>query len=86
MSQLFPSFNSGKYRNSCHNNKIDVIHYILQAFSRNGQPTILARQTQYQNQMGNREGFSFKDIQLANTMYGCAAGVYTAACTSYYMY
>jgi len=36
--------------------------------------TILARDSRFQNAMGNRDGFSFKDIQLANVIYGCAAG------------
>ncbi|XP_067936807.1 zinc metalloproteinase nas-13-like [Watersipora subatra] len=49
-----------------------VMHYSGTAFSKNGQPTILARQTEFQDSMGNRDGLSFKDIQLANTMYDCA--------------
>ena len=47
---------------------------VLQAFSRNGRPTITARDARFQNAMGNREGLSFKDIALANSIYTCAQG------------
>lgn len=46
-----------------------------QAFSRNGRPTITARDSRFQNAMGNRDGLSFKDIALANKIYGCASGM-----------
>lgn len=49
-----------------------VMHYSGLAFSRNGEPTIIARDAAFQNSMGNRAGFSFHDIWLANTMYNCA--------------
>lgn len=50
-----------------------VMHYSQNAFSRNGRPTIIARDSRFQNAMGNRAGFSFNDIRLANTIYNCAS-------------
>ncbi|KAF6036085.1 MEP1B [Bugula neritina] len=49
-----------------------MMHYSEHAFSKNGQPTIVARDRKSQKVMGNRNGFSFKDIQLANVIYECA--------------
>jgi len=34
----------------------------------------VARDRKSQKVMGNRNGFSFKDIQLANVIYECATG------------
>ncbi|XP_070500970.1 zinc metalloproteinase nas-4-like [Chironomus tepperi] len=47
-----------------------VMHYSTKAFSKNGQPTIKAKQTTTE-QMGQREGFSKKDIEKINKMYKC---------------
>ena len=47
-----------------------VMHYSAKAFSKNGQPTINAKQTTTE-QMGQREGFSKKDIEKVNKMYKC---------------
>lgn len=47
-----------------------VMHYSSKAFSKNGQPTIKAKQTSTE-QMGQREGFSKKDIEKVNKMYKC---------------
>jgi len=58
-----------------------VMHYSQYAFSRNGQPTIVARDTRFQGAMGNRDGLSFKDIALANSIYTCAAANNCAART-----
>jgi len=50
-----------------------IMHYGSTAFSYNGQATIVAKQKKYQDVMGNREGFSFRDVKLLNTMYQCSA-------------
>jgi hypothetical protein len=47
-----------------------VMHYSSKAFSKNGQPTIKAKQTSTEI-MGQREGFSKKDIEKVNKMYKC---------------
>lgn len=47
-----------------------VMHYSAKAFSKNNQPTIKAKQTSTE-QMGQREGFSKKDIEKVNKMYKC---------------
>jgi hypothetical protein len=47
-----------------------VLHYSQTAFSKNGQPTIQAK-TATNEKMGQREGFSQKDIQKVNKMYKC---------------
>lgn len=49
-----------------------VMHYSPTAFSRNGQPTIEAKSNSKEN-MGQREGFSGKDIAKINKMYNCQA-------------
>lgn len=55
---------------------LSVMHYDQYAFSI--QPgrlvTIIARDSQYQNQMGNRPGFSPQDIQKINQLYRCQSG------------
>jgi len=58
-----------------------VMHYSQYAFSRNGRPTIQARDARFQNAMGNRDGLSFKDIALANKIYDCASDNNCAART-----
>ncbi|XP_074652825.1 uncharacterized protein LOC141907149 [Tubulanus polymorphus] len=50
---------------------MSVMHYGERAFSTNGQKTIIAKQSQYQEKMGQRKGFSFNDVKLANLMYNC---------------
>uniref|UniRef100_A0A6P4FFL0 Metalloendopeptidase n=1 Tax=Drosophila rhopaloa TaxID=1041015 RepID=A0A6P4FFL0_DRORH len=48
-----------------------VMHYSKNAFSINGQPTILAMQANGADKMGQRNGFSDFDIQKLNRMYDC---------------
>ncbi|XP_053982426.1 zinc metalloproteinase nas-4-like [Hylaeus volcanicus] len=47
-----------------------VMHYSANAFSRNGQPTIVPKGAS-KNQLGQREGFSKRDIQKIRKMYKC---------------
>ena len=47
-----------------------VLHYSENAFSKNGQPTIVAKM-KTKDKMGQREGFSKKDIEKINKMYKC---------------
>jgi hypothetical protein len=47
-----------------------VMHYSTTAFSKNGLPTIEAKQKTKQKP-GQREGFSIKDIKKVNYMYNC---------------
>ncbi|CAO1412000.1 unnamed protein product [Diamesa serratosioi] len=47
-----------------------VMHYSPTAFSRNGQPTIEAKSNS-RDKMGQREGFSNKDLEKINKMYNC---------------
>lgn len=47
-----------------------VMHYSAVAFSKNGQPTIEAKM-RTSDVMGQRNGFSQKDIQKINKMYKC---------------
>ncbi|XP_033322886.1 hatching enzyme 1.2 [Megalopta genalis] len=48
-----------------------VMHYSAGAFSRNGQPTIVPK-TATNIQLGQREGFSKRDIQKIRKMYRCS--------------
>ncbi|KAH8343701.1 hatching enzyme 1.2 [Drosophila kikkawai] len=48
-----------------------VMHYSKNAFSINGQPTIVAMQANGADKMGQRNGFSDLDIQKLNRMYDC---------------
>ncbi|XP_061398645.1 hatching enzyme 1.2-like [Musca vetustissima] len=50
-----------------------VMHYSSTAFSTNGQPTIIAMQPMGDARMGQRDGFSDKDIEKLNRMYDCPA-------------
>ncbi|XP_037952066.1 zinc metalloproteinase nas-4 [Teleopsis dalmanni] len=50
-----------------------VMHYSSNAFSNNGQPTIIAMQSGGSNLMGQRDGFSAFDIEKLNKMYNCGA-------------
>lgn len=47
-----------------------VLHYSANSFSIDGQPTIVAKQSTNER-MGQREGFSKKDIEKLNKMYKC---------------
>lgn len=49
-----------------------VLHYSPNAFSTNGQPTIVSKQGVKPN-MGQRRGFSVGDVQKLNAMY-CGGG------------
>ncbi|EDV93001.1 hatching enzyme 1.2 [Drosophila grimshawi] len=48
-----------------------VMHYSANAFSTNGQPTIVATQSGGASQMGQRNGFSKFDVDKLNGMYDC---------------
>ncbi|XP_037810011.1 zinc metalloproteinase nas-1-like [Lucilia sericata] len=48
-----------------------VMHYSPNAFSSNGQPTIVAKKPEGRNVMGQRDGFSPLDIEKVNRMYKC---------------
>ncbi|XP_051160828.1 zinc metalloproteinase nas-13-like isoform X2 [Leptopilina boulardi] len=50
-----------------------VMHYSSGAFSKNGQPTILPRGTIDTKVIGQRVGFSKKDIQKIRRMYKCGS-------------
>lgn len=49
-----------------------VLHYSAKSFSKNGEPTIVAKQSTNEK-MGQREGFSKKDVEKLNKMYNCKA-------------
>ncbi|XP_063591785.1 blastula protease 10-like [Penaeus indicus] len=48
-----------------------VMHYGSYFFSRGGRPTLLPRNPFHQHLLGQRDGFSFRDIAVANSVYGC---------------
>ncbi|XP_068155186.1 hatching enzyme 1.2 [Drosophila tropicalis] len=48
-----------------------VMHYSKNAFSTNGQPTIVAMQSNGADKMGQRVGFSDFDVEKLNRMYDC---------------
>ncbi|KAH8278423.1 hypothetical protein KR018_003103 [Drosophila ironensis] len=48
-----------------------VMHYSKNAFSINGQPTIVAMKANGADKMGQRNGFSDSDIEKLNRMYNC---------------
>ncbi|KAH8388631.1 hypothetical protein KR093_011566 [Drosophila rubida] len=48
-----------------------VMHYSANAFSTNGQPTIVAMQANGASKMGQRNGFSDFDVEKLNAMYDC---------------
>ncbi|KAM7361905.1 zinc metalloproteinase nas-1-like [Cochliomyia hominivorax] len=48
-----------------------VMHYSPNAFTRNGQPTIVAKKPEGRYVMGQRDGFSPLDIEKVNRMYKC---------------
>ncbi|KAK3891266.1 hypothetical protein Pcinc_004841 [Petrolisthes cinctipes] len=50
-----------------------VMHYSSKAFSYNGFPTITTIDPSKNYLIGNRDGLTFRDILLANLMYGCVA-------------
>ncbi|XP_014208542.1 zinc metalloproteinase nas-13-like [Copidosoma floridanum] len=49
-----------------------VMHYSARAFSRNGQPTIIPK-TYSIDSIGQREGFSVRDIKKIRRMYRCSS-------------
>lgn len=46
-----------------------IMHYPATAFTKNGQPTIIARKPAFQNKIGQRKGLSKGDIAAANALY-----------------
>lgn len=58
-----------------------VMHYSSTAFSKNGQRTIEAK-TMSNDKMGQREGFSMRDIEKVNKMYKCQKVTGTSTQTS----
>uniref|UniRef100_A0A1I8Q5F0 Metalloendopeptidase n=1 Tax=Stomoxys calcitrans TaxID=35570 RepID=A0A1I8Q5F0_STOCA len=48
-----------------------VMHYSANAFSTNGQPTIVAVRSMGSSRMGQRDGFSDMDVEKLNQMYDC---------------
>jgi len=48
-----------------------VMHYSANAFSKNGQSTLVAKNGGSASLMGQREGLSDKDVQKLNAMYKC---------------
>jgi hypothetical protein len=48
-----------------------VMHYEKNAFSKNGQETIVARNPFFRNIIGQREHLSFGDAKRINNMYEC---------------
>merc|ERR1712048_223352 len=51
-----------------------MMHYGSYFFSKNRQITIQTKNSEDQNRIGNRKGFSKIDIQQINKMYGCQGG------------
>ncbi|XP_076066921.1 blastula protease 10-like [Oratosquilla oratoria] len=48
-----------------------VMHYGSKFFSINGEFTLMTKDPFRQDLLGNRKGLSFRDIKMANIMYGC---------------
>ncbi|KFD49764.1 hypothetical protein M514_09359 [Trichuris suis] len=55
-----------------------IMHYDNLAFSRNGRPTIEAKQKPKEGVMGQRDGFSSLDMQKINKLYDCSSNFQTA--------
>ena len=56
------------------NQRINVhntICFMFQAFTVNGYPTIITKDKNYQDTIGQRKGLSFSDIAITNKMYNC---------------
>uniref|UniRef100_A0A182NDZ4 Metalloendopeptidase n=1 Tax=Anopheles dirus TaxID=7168 RepID=A0A182NDZ4_9DIPT len=51
-----------------------IMHYSSNAFSTNGRATIEAKKSTNGAKMGQREGFSWNDMEKLNRMYGCSQG------------
>ncbi|GAB1610736.1 zinc metalloproteinase nas-14-like isoform X2 [Argonauta hians] len=82
-------FNFQRYSTSVVNNYgvpydyTSVMHYGAYAFSTNGRMTIMTKDKRYQYLIGKSPGLSFRDIKLANLMYGCSSRCSNrAACPS----
>ena len=65
---LFQKLRSRKWKNTLPALKFLVFSF----FSSNGYITIKTQDPYYQHRIGNAQGLSFRDIQLANLMYNCA--------------
>ncbi|XP_050072039.1 zinc metalloproteinase nas-4 [Anopheles maculipalpis] len=50
-----------------------IMHYSANAFSTNGQPTIEPKEPLNGAKMGQRDGFSWSDMEKLNRMYNCQA-------------
>ena len=48
-----------------------VMHYALNAFSKNRRPTMVPKDSSFKNTIGNRVGLSVGDAKRLNTMYKC---------------
>ncbi|KAG5668447.1 hypothetical protein PVAND_016387 [Polypedilum vanderplanki] len=48
-----------------------VMHYNPKAFSKNGKETIVPKDPQYRDKIGQRRGLSTGDVQRINNMYSC---------------
>ncbi|XP_070567933.1 zinc metalloproteinase nas-28-like [Ptychodera flava] len=49
-----------------------IMHYSSMGFSKNGEPTITANDPTKQDLIGQRDGLSLYDVELANAIYGCS--------------
>lgn len=53
---------------------MSIMHYDANAFSANGQQTMIAKQPQYTEIMGTGQDLTITDIRKINLLYKCAAG------------
>ena len=51
---------------------INPIFALLQAFSKNGEPTIVTKDPAYRDKIGLSKQLAFSDIKIVNLMYNCA--------------
>ncbi|XP_064646414.1 zinc metalloproteinase nas-13-like [Lineus longissimus] len=52
---------------------LSMMHYGEKHFSFNGKSTIVTKDPAFQKVIGQREGFSFRDVKMINLMYDCAS-------------